>query len=44
MICGHSCDEDVMVWTGRVEYDGRVVIIIGININRRFLTVYVVAS
>ena len=29
-----------MVWTIRVDYDGRVVIVIGINIVRRLLAVY----
>ena len=39
MIRGHSCDGAVMFKTGRVEYNGRVVIFIGVD-----MMVYVVAS
>ena len=31
-----------MFCTGRVEYDGRVIILIGVNIGRIFLRVYVI--
>ena len=31
-----------MVWTGRVDYDGRVVIVIGVDIDRILLRVYII--
>ena len=31
-----------MVWTGRVEYDGRVIIFIGVDIGRLLRRVYVI--
>ena len=31
-----------MVWTSRVEYDGCVVIVVGVNIGRLLLRVYVI--
>ena len=39
LISDHSCNWTVMVWTGRVKYDGRVAIVVGIDIGmilRRF--------
>ena len=31
-----------MFWTGRVEYDGRIIIVIGVNISRLLWGVYVI--
>ena len=39
-----TCNGAVIVWTGRVEYDVRVVIVIRIDIIRCLLMVYVVDS
>ena len=40
LICGHSFDGAVMVWTNRVYYYGHVVTVISVDIGRRLLTVY----
>ena len=42
MICGHSYNRTVMVWTKRVDYNGHVVIFIGVNIGRILQRVYVI--
>ena len=42
LICGHSYNRTVMVWTKRVEYNGHVVIVIGVNIGRILQRVYVI--
>ena len=49
LIRGHSCNGSIMFYTGRVEYDGHIVLVtvvgisIGVVVGRRLLTVYVVA-
>ena len=42
LVHGCSCNQSIMVWTVRVDYAGRVVIVIGINISRLFLRFYVI--